>query len=125
VTLRPDATSSEDLRGFSLHGRQSCWYHSEDIGAALAELGALARFLRDDAFDELSRFASDEKFPDLLAHRSLARGPNDVLEAIVLHLRGDREGTRRILRGEIPKKNRFIPEIYPGILDRLESLAGP
>lgn len=122
VTLTPDARSSQDIRGFSFHGRQACWYHSDNLGAASVELRELARFLSEESFTELSKFASDEEFQGLLSRRNLAIGPNDVLEAILLYLRGDPEGGRRILQCEIPKKNLFVREAYPGILARLEDL---
>jgi hypothetical protein len=123
VTLPRTAASSQDIRGFSLHGLQACWYHSEDPEQAAGEIELLARFLATEGFGELSRYASDDSLHLMLGHKTLSRGPNDVLEAILMYARGEREGGGRILRGEIPKKNLFVPEIYPGILQRLEEIS--
>jgi hypothetical protein len=122
VTLDRRTLPSQGVRTFELHWRQACWYHHEEAAVAAGEVERLVDFVAGDGAREVATYASDARFPAFLDHAPLARGPNDIVEAIGLFAAGDAPAGRRILRGEIPKKNPFVPEIYPGILERLEGL---
>jgi hypothetical protein len=122
VSLDRRTLDSEGVRGFELHWRRLCWYHHEDAAVAAGEIERLVDFVAGDGAREVAAFTSDARFPAFLDHPALAKGPNDIVEAIGLFAGGDPAAGRRILRGEIPKKNPFVPELYPGILERLEAL---
>jgi hypothetical protein len=122
VTLDRRTLDSQGVRDYELHWRRACWYHHEDAVVAAGEIERLVGFVAGEGAREVGGFANDDRFPAFLEHAPLAKGPNDVVEAIGLFARGDAAAGRRILRGEIPRKNPFVPELYPGILERLEVL---